>query len=165
MTSIFRSSRLSLRASYSPLTVRPASRLTSKPSLFWRGYAHSSYGGDGETNAEQPNNPRNEPTRDLEHPGPPAPDVGGSSKQSPQSSSGGDSNSRSSSKSGTGVENKSHTSTTTPSNKARPTITDGENSPNAEVDGTVGDNASDEVKQHNKEFDQRYDHSYNRMEK
>ncbi|PYI20533.1 hypothetical protein BO86DRAFT_80432 [Aspergillus japonicus CBS 114.51] len=164
MASILRSSRLSLRASYSPL-LRPASRLTSQPIQPWRGYAHSSYGGEGETKAEQPNSSRNEPTRDLEHPGPPAPDVGGSSKKSQQS--GGSSNSGSKDTghgTGTGVENKSH-SKTTPSNKARPTITDGENSPNAEVDGTVGDNASEDVKKHNREMDQRYDHAYNQVEK
>ncbi|RAL15525.1 uncharacterized protein BO97DRAFT_411641 [Aspergillus homomorphus CBS 101889] len=164
MTSVLRSSRLSLRASYTPSFIRPASRLSPSSIRLWRGYAHSSYGGDGETNAEQPNNPRNEPTRDLEHPGPPAPDVGASSKKSQQSSSSSSSSSSSDNKSSMGGLGNS-SSNTKPSNKAKPTITDGENSPNAELDGTVKENVSEDVKQHNKEMDQRYDHSYNQVEK
>ncbi|KAE8357728.1 hypothetical protein BDV27DRAFT_138810 [Aspergillus caelatus] len=59
--------------------------------LSWRTYAQSSYGGEGETEAQQPNNPRNTPTRDIEHPGPSAPDVSkgstASSRSQPRSTS------------------------------------------------------------------------------
>lgn len=125
--------------------------------LSWRPYAHSSYGAEGETQAQQPNNPRNTPTRDIEHPGPAAPDV---SKGSTASSS----HSRpSTSQQDRDKEDPEDTSTQKTSNNANPTITDGRQSPNVDSEGNVRSNVPDDVKQHNKEMDERYDRPYNQV--
>ncbi|TPR09933.1 Tic20-like family protein [Aspergillus niger] len=82
--SVFLRSRLSLRATPS-IAARQLAPLRSAYPLGQRFYAHSSYGGDGETEAQQPDNPRNQPTRDIEHPGPPPPDTGSNSTDGDES--------------------------------------------------------------------------------
>ena len=67
--SVFLRNRLSLRATPSISARQLAPLRSAYYPLGQRLYAHSSYGGDGETEAQQPNNPRNQPTRDIEHPG------------------------------------------------------------------------------------------------
>ncbi|KAE8328740.1 hypothetical protein BDV39DRAFT_173196 [Aspergillus sergii] len=88
MNPVLRSGSM-LRAANSSIPSLYRSRKVSP--LSWRTYAHSSYGGEGESEAQQPNNPRNTPTRDIEHPGPSAPDVSkgstASSNSQPRSSS------------------------------------------------------------------------------
>ncbi|PYI05897.1 hypothetical protein BO78DRAFT_419215 [Aspergillus sclerotiicarbonarius CBS 121057] len=123
MSTLLRS-RLAVRAT-------PAVR----PVVYPRGrfYAHSSYGGEGETDPQQPNNPRNTPTRDIEHPGPPPPDTSSS----------------------TPTGNKARPE---PSNKAHPTLADGDASPYTDRDGNTTRDAPEDVKQHNEELSKRYDH-------
>ncbi|GAB1203323.1 hypothetical protein APSETT445_001958 [Aspergillus pseudonomiae] len=119
--------------------------------LSWRTYAHSSYGGEGETKAQQPNNPRNTPTRDIEHPGPSAPDV---SKGSTASSS-------SQPRSSTSQEDRDKEDSEgrpirmSPSNNAKPTITDGRHSPNVDSEGNVKSDVPNDVKKHNEEMEHR----------
>lgn len=49
-----------------------------------------------------------------------------------------------------------------PSNKARPTLNDGTESPNVDAKGNPKE-VPDDVKQHNKEFEERYDRAYNQI--
>ncbi|GKZ28790.1 hypothetical protein AbraIFM66950_000587 [Aspergillus brasiliensis] len=140
--SVFLRSRLSLRATPSSISARQLAPLRSVYPLGQRFYAHSSYGGDGETEAQQPNNPRNQPTRDIEHPGPPAPDTGSSS-----SAKGGSSSS----------------SSKQPSNKAHPTLADGDESPYVDKDGNTTADAPEDVRRHNEELKNRADRPTERV--
>ncbi|OJZ86640.1 hypothetical protein ASPFODRAFT_133224 [Aspergillus luchuensis CBS 106.47] len=140
--SIFLRSRLSLRATPSSISARQLAPLRSAYyPLGQRLYAHSSYGGEGDTEAQQPNNPRNQPTRDIEHPGPPAPDTG-----SAKSSSGG-----------------SSSSSKEPSNKAHPTLADGDESPYVDKDGKTSADAPEDVRRHNEEIEKRADRPSERV--
>ncbi|KNG84998.1 conserved serine-rich protein [Aspergillus nomiae NRRL 13137] len=127
--------------------------------LSWRAYAHSSYGGEGETKAQQPNNPRNTPTRDIEHPGPSAPDV----------SKGSTASSNSQPRSSTSQEDRDKEDSEgrpirmSPSNNAKPTITDGRHSPNIDSEGNVKSDVPNDVKKHNEEMEHRYDRPYNQL--
>jgi hypothetical protein len=47
-----------------------------------------------------------------------------------------------------------------PSNKAKPTLRDGNQSPLADQDGNLRDDLPADVKQHNKEMEERYDKPY-----
>ncbi|RAK99757.1 uncharacterized protein BO80DRAFT_435748 [Aspergillus ibericus CBS 121593] len=117
------------------LRSRLAARATPvmRPVVYPRGrfFAHSSYGGEGETDPQQPNNPRNTPTRDIEHPGPPPPDT---SSSTPANDKG----------------------RQEPSNKARPTL--GDEDKYVDRDGKTTKDAPQDVKQHNEELSKRYDH-------
>ncbi|KAL3461336.1 hypothetical protein BJX64DRAFT_289520 [Aspergillus heterothallicus] len=116
----------------------------------WRMYGQSSYGGEGEVKSEDG---RNKPTRDLEHPGAPPPDVGQefqrpkSSQPSPKAASG-------------EVE---EDISVKPSNNANPTITDGRQSVNVDSDGNTKPDVPEDVKRHNEEIDRRHDKPYNRI--
>ncbi|KAI2823685.1 hypothetical protein CBS115989_1274 [Aspergillus niger] len=135
--SVFLRSRLSLRATPS-IAARQLAPLRSAYPLGQRFYAHSSYGGDGETEAQQPDNPRNQPTRDIEHPGPPPPDTGSSSTAKSSSGS-------------------SSSSSKQPSNKAHPTLADGDESPYVDKDGHTTADAPEDVRRHNEEIEKRAD--------
>ncbi|EAU35021.1 predicted protein [Aspergillus terreus NIH2624] len=100
----------------------------------WRAYSHSSYGGEGEADAEP-----SKATRDLEHPG-----------SSPESS-------------GQTSQGKEYAIPKETSNKAHPTITDGRQSPNVDDAGNTRDNVPEDVKRHNKEMEERYDRPYNQI--
>lgn len=50
-----------------------------------------------------------------------------------------------------------------PSNKARPTLRDGKQSPIADDEGNLRDDLPSDVKQHNEEMEERYDRPYNHM--
>lgn len=131
-----------------------------------RCYGHSSYGGEGETCAEQPHDTA---TRDMEHPGPPAPET-------PHNSS---SHSQHSSTSTSSVQQPGHhkihleqgkahpetpnSSTPIPSNKARPTLNAGKLSPNIDSRGNARDDLPENVKKHNAEVEHRYGRAYNKI--
>ncbi|GES58394.1 conserved serine-rich protein [Aspergillus terreus] len=117
----------------------------------WRAYSHSSYGGEGEADAEP-----SKATRDLEHPGPPPPDVS-------KGSSGSQSQGSSPQSSGQTSQGKEYAIPKETSNKAHPTITDGRQSPNVDDAGNTRDNVPEDVKRHNKEMEERYDRPYNQI--
>ena len=50
-----------------------------------------------------------------------------------------------------------------PSNKARPTLNSGRESPNVDEQGNVRDDVPEDVKQHNREMEQRHDKAYNQI--
>ena len=50
-----------------------------------------------------------------------------------------------------------------PSNKARPTLRDGKQSPIADFEGNLKKDLPEEVKKHNEEVENRYDRPYNRV--
>ncbi|KAL3710742.1 hypothetical protein TMatcc_004538 [Talaromyces marneffei ATCC 18224] len=50
-----------------------------------------------------------------------------------------------------------------PSNKARPTLSTGRESPNVDEEGNVRGDVPEDVKRHNAELDQRYDRAYNQI--
>jgi hypothetical protein len=50
-----------------------------------------------------------------------------------------------------------------PSNKAQPTLHDGNQSPIADDEGNLKDNLPEDVKRHNEEVEDRYDRPYNHM--
>lgn len=50
-----------------------------------------------------------------------------------------------------------------PSNKAQPTLRDGNQSPLADEEGTLRDDLPQDVKKHNEEMEERYDRPYNHM--
>jgi len=52
---------------------------------------------------------------------------------------------------------------TIPSNKARPTLSDGRQSPNVDESGELFPDVPEDVKQHNREMEQRYDRAYNQI--
>ncbi|KAL5338706.1 hypothetical protein BJX70DRAFT_398449 [Aspergillus crustosus] len=145
MTSLLRNAR-PLRA-INP-TVRRSPIL---PQTQRRLNGHSSYGGEGEKN---PQDDRNKPTRDLEHPGAPPPDI-----KSTNSSKSQPSYNQSRDPSGRVEEDIS----TTPSNNAKPTITGGKQSSNVDNDGNTRPDVPEDVKKHNAEIDQRHDKPYNRI--
>ncbi|KAE8145041.1 hypothetical protein BDV25DRAFT_78555 [Aspergillus avenaceus] len=153
MNSILRTSfRLPTTKSLVPSTYSARRAFSLSP----RTYGQSSYGGEGDTQSQQPNNPRNSPTRDIEHPGPAAPDVSkGSTTSKPQSSTTQEDRDEQDSE-GTPT----HMS---PSNKAHPTITDGRQSPNLDSKGNPRSDVPKDVKKHNEEMEKRYDRPYNQI--
>ncbi|KAL4958271.1 hypothetical protein BDW69DRAFT_179866 [Aspergillus filifer] len=147
MTSLLRSTR----------SIRAINPTTSQFPIFTqqRFNGQSTYG-DGETN---PQEDRNRPTRDIEHPGAPPPDVRkeNSSKTQPAYKQSG-------SKSGSADDGEiEETISTRPSNNAKPTITDGRQSTNVDADGNTKPDVPEDVKQHNAEIHQRFDKPYNRI--
>lgn len=50
-----------------------------------------------------------------------------------------------------------------PSNKAHPTLSDGNQSPTADEEGNLRDDLPQDVKKHNEEMDERYDRPYNHI--
>ncbi|KAE8135707.1 hypothetical protein BDV38DRAFT_130558 [Aspergillus pseudotamarii] len=128
--------------------------------LSWRTYAQSSYGGEGETEAQQPNNPRNTPTRDIEHPGPSAPDVSKGSTASSRSQSRSTSTTQ---EDRDKEDSEGRPIPTSSSNDAKPTITDGRHSPNVDSEGNVRSDVPKDVKKHNEEMEHRYDRAYNQL--
>ncbi|PLB52980.1 hypothetical protein P170DRAFT_423767 [Aspergillus steynii IBT 23096] len=145
-----------LRSRVPARVVRPSRvlspRLQSIVPFCRRTYAQSSYGGEGDSQSQHPKSHRNSPTRDIEHPGPPPPDV---SKDAP-SSSGAESESRTS-EADEGVMNKR------PSNKANPTIIDARQSPNIDSEGNPREDVPPDVKRHNEEVENRHDRPYNHI--
>lgn len=163
MNSLLRTSR-SLRAT------KPTTRLP----VFLQGQtqqrlnSHSSYG-NGET---KPEDDRNRPTRDIEHPGmsplchplrnrtdclltgPPPPNVTSENNSKSQPS-------YKQSESPTGEEEEDIN--TRPSNNAKPTITDGHQSANVDKEGNMKPNVPEDVKRHNEDIDKRFDKPYNRI--
>ncbi|KAL4885068.1 hypothetical protein BJY04DRAFT_181294 [Aspergillus karnatakaensis] len=148
MTSVFRSTR-ALRA-INPTTSRTIFRSPILPQTQRRLNGQSSYG-NGEQN---PQDDRNKPTRDMEHPGAPPPDV-----KSENSSKSQPSYKQSRNPSGEIEEDIN----TRPSNNAKPTITDGKQSQNVDDDGNTKANVPEDVKKHNEEIDNRHDKPYNRI--
>lgn len=51
----------------------------------------------------------------------------------------------------------------TPSNKAHPTVSTGQQSPNVDAEGRVSEDVPDDVKQHNAEIENRHDRSFNQL--
>ncbi|RDW86385.1 uncharacterized protein DSM5745_03027 [Aspergillus mulundensis] len=139
MTSLLRSTR----------SIRAVNPTTSRFPVFLqqRFNGQSSYG-NGETKSEDD---RNAPTRDMEHPGAPPPDVG---KENPSKSQ----PSYKQDKSRKNVLEEDIPNR--PSNNAKPTI---RQSSNVDDDGNVKANVPDDVKKHNEEIDQRHDKPYNRI--
>ncbi|KAL4810448.1 hypothetical protein BDV18DRAFT_131025 [Aspergillus unguis] len=146
MTSLFRSSR-SIRA----ININP--RIARFPALQTRLDSQSSYG-NGETKPEED---RNKPTRDIEHPGPPPPDV---RSENPSKSQPSYKQSQGASADTGEIEEDIDTR---PSNKAKPTITDGRQSTNVDKDGNTKPDVPEDVKQHNSDVEQRFDKPYNRI--
>ncbi|KAE8382528.1 hypothetical protein BDV26DRAFT_288332 [Aspergillus bertholletiae] len=158
MNPIWRSGSLLRRVANPSISSLYGSKKVSP--LPWRTYAHSSYGAEGETKAQQPDNPRNTPTRDIEHPGPPAPDV---SKGSTTSSSSPPRSFSTSQDDRDKEDSEGRPTQVSPSNNAKPTITDGRHSPNVDSEGNVRSDVPKDVKRHNEEMEQRYDRSYNQV--
>lgn len=50
-----------------------------------------------------------------------------------------------------------------PSNKAHPTLNDGNQSPLADEEGTLREDLPEDVKKHNQEMEERHDRSYNQL--
>ncbi|PWY92508.1 hypothetical protein BO70DRAFT_12794 [Aspergillus heteromorphus CBS 117.55] len=93
-----------------------------------RPYAHSSYGGEGESDPKKTNNPQNKPTRDIEHP---------------------DTETTGPVTQGTRAD--------TPSNKARPALAE-DHPPYVDKEGNPTGDVPQDVKKHNEELENRYDH-------
>ncbi|KAL2827045.1 hypothetical protein BDW59DRAFT_59800 [Aspergillus cavernicola] len=147
MTSILRSGR-----SIRPITTIRSSLAHQQGR---RLYGQSSYG-DGEPH---PEDGRNKPTRDIEHPGRPPPNV---NKGSPGSNSQPQSQHQSSSASEEKSKQKARVADSKrTSNNANPTITDGHQSDNVDLDGNTKADVPDDVKRHNEDIDRRYDKPYN----
>ncbi|KAI9929129.1 hypothetical protein ASPWEDRAFT_169033 [Aspergillus wentii DTO 134E9] len=123
----------------------------------WRRYAHSSYGGEGEQKSQGPGN---NPTRNIEHPGPPPPDVGQKSSSSSSQSTASTPKSSAPKEPEPAEERPIET---TPSNNARPTLSDARQSPNVDENGNPRPDVPEDVKQHNAEVENRYDRSYNQI--
>ncbi|KAL4915327.1 hypothetical protein BDW62DRAFT_188777, partial [Aspergillus aurantiobrunneus] len=145
MISLFRNSR-SIRA----IDPTPRFPVFFQSQTQRRLYSHSSYG-DGET---KPEDDRNRPTRDIEHPGPPPPDVHKENHSKSQPSY------KQSESSSGGIE---EDISTKPSNKAKPTITDGRQSANVDGEGNTRPDVPEDVKKHNEDVEQRFDKPYNRI--
>lgn len=168
MQSILRMSRSStvvkpLRSSMLGARVSIASQTSTCQSTIKR-YSHQSYGGDDNP---QGNRPASRKSRELEHPGPPPPDV---SKDAPKPSA---DKSEPSQKKQQEQQKQQEDQTQAkyedlyhkkePSNKARPTLSTGRESPNIDEKGHVREDVPEDVKQHNRELEQRYDKSYNQI--
>ncbi|KAL4979273.1 hypothetical protein BDW66DRAFT_128071 [Aspergillus desertorum] len=141
MTALLRSTR-SIRAINSTIF--------KSPILQQRFYGQSTYG-NGETN---PGDDRNAPTRDMEHPGAPPPDVKKENSSKSQPSYKQDESRR-------GVLEEDIPKKQ--SNKAKPVINDSRQPSNVNEEGNTKSNAPEDVKKHNSEIDQRYDKPYNRV--
>ncbi|KAL3469835.1 hypothetical protein BJX99DRAFT_240605 [Aspergillus californicus] len=135
MASLLRSAR-----SIRPITtIRPSIARQEGRRL----YGQSTYG-DGET---KPEAGRSKSTEDREHPGAPPPNV----------------NKNSSSRSSSSSTQQSSGENKVPSNKAKPTITDGHQSANMDPDGKIKPDVPEDVKRHNAEVGDRYDKPYNQI--
>lgn len=146
-----------LRRSFATAAPRaPFTRSTFKsPHRF---YAQQSYGsGEGDPKGENPQEQGANPSADLEHPGPPPPDVGkgtggGPTKAGGEGHGAGQQSSSSGAKSGgTGKSANAEKG----KEGAKPKILD-ESSPPAEP--------SEDVKKHNEEMDQRYEKAANHVD-
>jgi len=123
-----------------------------------RFYAQQSYGsGEGDPKGENPQEQGANPSADLEHPGPPPPDVGKGTGGGPTKAGGGAHGTAHKSSSGGVRSEGSGKSANAEKGKegAQPKILD-ERSPPAEL--------SEEVKKHNEEMDQRYEKSASRVD-
>ncbi|KAL1978549.1 hypothetical protein VTN31DRAFT_1408 [Thermomyces dupontii] len=127
--------------------IRPATTITPTR-IPKRSYAFSGYG-DGDK--PQGDEPAAESTRAREHPGPAPPDT--SQPKQPQEGDG------EPQPSGRGTR-----TTPIPSNKAHPTLSDGKQSPYLDDEGNEMPNTPQDVKQHNREMERRYDRTVNQME-
>ncbi|KAF7169177.1 hypothetical protein CNMCM5623_001951 [Aspergillus felis] len=170
MNPILRSSLSSKALKSSTLPICRQRSLFAQP---WRFYSQSSYGEAEQKPEGKAEAKTSKPTRDIEHPGPPPPDVskgkGSSSPSSSTSSSGGgpsfqnqppsDEETR---RNNDGAEVYPH-STNRPSNNARPTISKGQ-SPNLDEEGNPRPDVPEEVRQHNAEIENRHDRAYNKLE-
>ena len=110
-------------------------------------YAHQSYGGgEGDPKGENPQDQGSNPSAEKEHPGPPPPSEGQGSGGGPTKANEDGHNTQDNSSSGIG--SKDSTKKSSPSKTgAQPKI----------LNEGVPTVQSDEVKQHNKEMDNRYD--------
>lgn len=148
----FLRSSLSLRA----LTTAPrASLARSYFPIQHRLYAQQSYGsGEGDPKGENPQEQGANPSANLEHPGPPPPDVGKGTGGGPTKAGGeGQNAQKSEQKSSTGGVDSGAAGKGKES--AQPKILD-ESSPPAEP--------SEDVKKHNEEMDQRYEKAENHVD-
>lgn len=154
-----------------------ANQTPTYPSTIKR-YSHQSYGGDDNPQGDRPASRK---SRDLEHPGssapihqlaiylspisnintgPPPPDVSKDSAESNPSSK------KQSEKQEQEQEQAKHEDLyqkKQPSNKARPTLSSGRESPNVDEQGNVRDDVPEDVKRHNREMEQRHDKAYNQI--
>ncbi|EED19587.1 conserved serine-rich protein [Talaromyces stipitatus ATCC 10500] len=122
--------------------------VASPASSIFKRYSHESYGGDDNPQGERPASRK---SRELEHPGPPPPDTSKGSASTgtkPQSQQ-------------TQEDDLYHKKQ--PSNKARPTLSSGRESPNVDEQGNTKDDVPEDVRQHNRELSQRYDRPYNQI--
>ncbi|KAJ4350153.1 uncharacterized protein N0V89_008774 [Didymosphaeria variabile] len=136
-------------------SVAPCARFHTVRSL----RAQQDYGsGEGNPAGENPQQQGKRGREDLEHPGPPAPNVGQGNKTSPDSSSSQSSSSSSKGSnggSGSGKQAESTDKDVKGVKGAQPKILN-ENPPK-------GDNAPEEVKQHNRELDQRAEKAHEQV--
>ncbi|GAD99152.1 conserved serine-rich protein [Paecilomyces variotii No. 5] len=171
-------------------TTRAASSTTKLVSNLFRTavpqrpYSHEAYGGGDEPRGPTKTGQDPSPTRNLEHPGPPPPDVSkspsSSSNAGPSSTSTPTQSRQKTSESQPGSApspesassqkpsrepgtSASSSAAAIPSNKAHPTLNDGKQSPNVDERGEEKPDVPEDVKRHNREVDQRYDKSYNRI--
>ncbi|OKL62708.1 hypothetical protein UA08_01641 [Talaromyces atroroseus] len=99
--------------------------------------------------------PASKRSRELEHPGPPPPNTSEVSQNTGAPVDTDDATSY------PNLERQSQRKE--PSNKARPTLSDGRESPNVDLQGNVREDLPEDVKQHNRELQQRYDRAYNQI--
>ncbi|RMJ24167.1 Conserved serine-rich protein [Aspergillus sp. HF37] len=154
----------SLHASVLPFR-RTAHRLTAR-----RSYTLSSYGGENQNISGKHDEENSRETKEREHPGPPPPNV---SEQASPSSSPSPSEPRSSAPASANAApqpassepgpSQGHPTTQTPSNQAHPTLTDGRPSPYVDENGNLRPNVPEDVKEHNKSMEDRYDRPYNQI--
>ncbi|KUL91849.1 hypothetical protein ZTR_01028 [Talaromyces verruculosus] len=124
-------------------------------------YSHQSYGGNDKP---QGNRPASRKSRELEHPGPPPPDVSKDSPsrtEKPKSTQKKQQEDQDRDREQTKHEELYHKKE--PSNKARPTLSTGRESPNVDESGHVREDVPEDVKRHNRDLDQRYDKAYNQI--
>lgn len=62
-----------------------------------------------------------------------------------------------------GISHESSHQTPIPSNKARPTLNDGAQTPNVDADGNTRESVPEDVKKHNAEMEERHDRTYNQL--
>ena len=130
--------------SINPYCVSPRITSLSNNTPQWRSYAGSSYGGgEGDPKGENPQQQGSNPSADLEHPGPPPPDVG-------QGTGGGPTKA--------GAEGHNTTENVTGGSGSKSGGTEGAAQPKIHKhDAPAEEHHSEEVKKHNEDMNKRYD--------
>lgn len=143
------------------ILTRPFTRLTSRAPAstitHHRFYAQQSYGGgEGDPKGENPQDQGSNPSADLEHPGPPPPDAGKGTGGGPTKAPGGGHNGNPNESSGSSSKSPASGGDggKSASNGAQPKI----------YNAKVPEEQSEDVKKHNREMDNRYDHAQNRID-